>query len=66
MAKGICARGRCRLRLVSSVALLGSGGISRRLVMTKQGSFKRAVRQWARATDQRYAEARAVLEQAGD
>jgi hypothetical protein len=34
--------------------------------MTKQGSFKRAVRQWARATDQRYAEARAVLEQAGD
>lgn len=33
--------------------------------MTKQSSFKRAVRQRARATRQRYTEARAVLEQAG-
>lgn len=34
--------------------------------MTKQGSFKRAVRRRARATGQRYTEARAVLEQAGE
>ena len=34
--------------------------------MTKQSSFKRAVRQRARATGQRYTEARAVLEQAGE
>ena len=34
--------------------------------MTKQGSFKRAVRDRARATGQRYTEARAVLEQAGE
>jgi Phosphotransferase enzyme family len=33
--------------------------------MTKQGGFKRAVRQRARATGQRYTEARAVIEQAG-
>jgi hypothetical protein len=33
--------------------------------MTKQGSFKRVVRQRAHATGQRYTEARAVLEQAG-
>jgi len=33
--------------------------------MTKQSSFKRAVRQRAQATGQRYTEARAVLEQAG-
>ena len=33
--------------------------------MTSQGSFKRAVRQRARATGQRYTEARAVMEQAG-
>ena len=34
--------------------------------MTRQGSFKRAVRQRTRATGQRYTEARAVLEQAGE
>jgi hypothetical protein len=46
-------------RPVSSVALLGGEGMSRRLVMTKQGSFKRAVRQHARRTGQGYTEARA-------
>jgi hypothetical protein len=49
-------------RPASGVALLGSEGASRRLVMTKQGSFKRAVRQHARRTGQRYTEARADLE----
>lgn len=34
--------------------------------MTKQSSFKRVVRQRAQATGQRYTEARAVLQQAGD
>ncbi|MFC0623396.1 phosphotransferase enzyme family protein [Kribbella deserti] len=34
--------------------------------MTKQGSFKRAVRRLARETGQRYTEARAVLEKAGE
>lgn len=33
--------------------------------MTEQGGFKRAVRRRARATGQRYTEARAVMEQAG-
>ncbi|MFC9691415.1 aminoglycoside phosphotransferase [Kribbella sp. NPDC056951] len=47
----------------SSVALLGSEDMSRRLViMTKQGSFKRAVRRHAERTGQRYTEARADLE----
>lgn len=47
----------------SRVTSLGDGGTARRLAMTKQGSFKRAVRQRARQSGLRYTEARAVLEQ---
>src|SRR5690606_11022524 len=66
-----CAKGRLpsrskkETRHESSVALLGDEGTSRRLVMTKQGSFKRAVRRRAQETGQRYTQARADLETAG-
>src|SRR5207253_2466513 len=47
---------------VSVTATPGDEGTSRRLAMTKQGSFKRAVRQRARQSGERYTEARAALE----
>src|SRR6266508_893546 len=61
-AKGILPSRLLPSRPVSSAASLGEWGTSRRLVMTKEGSFKRAVRQPAQATGLRYTEARAALE----
>src|ERR687889_861563 len=63
MAKGNLPSRSNAHQACSSVASLGDEGTSRRLVMTKQGSFKRAVRQRARETGQRYTQALADLEQ---
>src|SRR5215472_5800853 len=59
--RGICPQGPNHTDL-SSAASLGDGSTSKRFAMTKQGSFKRAVRQLARESGQRYTEARAALE----
>jgi len=66
MGEGISLDVAAEFGPVGSVASLGNGGIWRRLVMTMQGGFKREVRPQALGTGQRHAEARAVLERAGD
>src|SRR5262249_11575066 len=56
--RGIYPQGPA-IQTCSGAASLGDRSTSRRFAMTKQGSFKRAVRQSARESGQRYTEARA-------
>src|SRR5215469_435430 len=49
------------IQTCSGAVSLGDRSTSRRFAMTKQGSFKRAVRRSARESGQRYTEARAAL-----
>src|SRR2546423_15240843 len=47
---------------ISNTTSLGGEGVTRRLVMTKDGSFKKVVRRHAEQTGQRYTEAKSELE----